>query len=207
MGGGQFNWERHVNGKAHLKRLEKANLPPPNPKQQITSFFAPKFTQQSAVLETPPPPLPHNSPPIHATASSQRLPEIIAIDDNTPINTPPHPLLRRLQAAAASLPDSIPLGVESEDLDNMFHSFGFPPNIVVEDGADAWEDFVNPTFHAFQGRSPAQIAEELRRGQFGVDGLCHWVETSFGPLKVHPDLLKDRVERIIQAMVLWYVLL
>ena len=78
---------------------------------------------------------------------------------------------------------------------------------MVEDGADPWEDYVNPTFHALQGYSPAQMAEELRRGQFGVEGLCYWVEVSVGTLRIHPDLLKDRLERVIQAMVLRCVLI
>ena len=95
VGGGQFNWEQHINGKEHLKKLEKANLPPINHKQQIVSFFTPKSTQQSVVLNMP--------PPINATSSSQKLLDAIIIDDviedieGTPIKALPHPLLRWLQ--------------------------------------------------------------------------------------------------------------
>ena len=141
----------------------------------------PKPTQQSVILNTP--------SPDHATSSSQKLLDAIIIDDvvedivGTPIEAPPHPLLRWLQVAASTLPNSIPLSVKTEDPPNLFCLFGFPPNIIIEDGADPWEDYVNPTFHVLQGYSPPQIAEEIQRGQFGVDGLCHWVEISIGTLK------------------------
>ena len=85
----------NINGKVHLKKLEKANLPPSNHKRQITSFFTPKLPQQSVVLDMP--------PPINATSSSQRLSDAIIINDaiedieGTPIKALPHPLLRWLQ--------------------------------------------------------------------------------------------------------------
>jgi len=84
----------------------KSNLPPSDCKQHSTSFFVPKFMQQSATLNTLLTSLPPNLPPIHATSSSRKLPNTIMIDydidlEGTPIKTPLHPLLRQLQAAAS----------------------------------------------------------------------------------------------------------
>ena len=81
VGGGQFNWKHHINIKAHPKKLEKDNLPPLNCKQQITSFFAFKFTQQSATLNAP--------PPAHATSSSQKSSDTIIIDDDIDLKDTP----------------------------------------------------------------------------------------------------------------------
>ena len=120
VGGGQPNWEQHINGKVHLKKLEKVNLPPPNCKQQITSFFTPKLTQQSVVLNM--------QPPINATSLSRKLLDTIIIDnviedvEGTSIKAPLCPLLRQLQAMASTPSNSIPLGVKT-DLPNLFHLF------------------------------------------------------------------------------------
>ena len=119
----------------------------------------PKSTQQSVMLDTP--------PLVNAISLSQKLLDIIIINDviedveGTPIKAPPHPLLRQLQAVASMLPNSIPLSIETEGPPNLFCLFRFPPNIIIEDGADPWEDYVNPTFHVLQGYIPPQIAEEL----------------------------------------------
>ena len=106
-------------------------------------------------------------PPINATSLSQKLLDTIIIDnviedvEGTPIKAPPHPLLRQLQAVASILPNSIPLSVETKGPPNLFCLFRFPPNIIIEDGADPWEDYVIPAFHVLQGYIPPQIAEEL----------------------------------------------
>jgi hypothetical protein len=60
--------------------------------------------------------------------------------------------------------------------------FLLDPTTQLLPGQDAWEDLVDPTFNRAIGfvRTTVQISELIRRGSYGMDGLCDWMESRFG---------------------------
>jgi hypothetical protein len=55
--------------------------------------------------------------------------------------------------------------------------------------------------------SVAAVSAIIRWGRFGMDGLCDWLETCISELEVNPDLLEGKVQRLLDAIGLLYVLI
>ncbi|KAJ6559021.1 hypothetical protein B0H10DRAFT_1967084 [Mycena sp. CBHHK59/15] len=178
--GGVANFEKHLNSPEHLAKEKTAKSA--GSSKQITSFF----TQWP---RAPPPP----DPP--ATASAAAHPHtksasgfIIDVDElpDSSGSVPPlvplpgedlgEILLSRLQAVISTLPSSVPAAQNGD----LISTFAVDPTTLI---------------------LPARTLGKMR-GPLGMNGFFSWLEICFNQLHISPAMVENRVERIIQAMML-----
>lgn len=101
------------------------------------------------------------------------------------------------------LPDSVPIGQDTEP----FAVFSGNPRDLIAAEDDPWEDVIDPSLNRVIGfgTSTRQIADMIRRGPLGIDGFCRWIEICMVELKISPELLEMRLERVFDALKLLYV--
>ncbi|KAJ7276899.1 hypothetical protein C8J57DRAFT_1584321 [Mycena rebaudengoi] len=200
--GGVANWRLHLNTTDHIKNAKEAENS--GNSRQITSFFTtrPRAPAASRPTAAEVPPSASTSPVIDV----DELPELPAISD------PPIPaavtdvgevLLSRLRVAISTLPSSVPLAQTGD----FISSFAVDPTTLVLPGLDAWEDVIHGAFDAFlldgpRHKNTVQLSELIRRGELGMGGFLKWLEICFFQLKISPAMVEDRVQRIVQAMIL-----
>ena len=87
---------------------------------------------------------------------------------------------------------------------DVFACFSGDPTTQLLPGHDAWEDLIDPTFNREIGfgRTTLEISALIRRGKYGMDGLCNWTESCFESLNIAPALLEARLEKVINAMLI-----
>ena len=104
-----------------------------------------------------------------------------------------------LRAAAICLPPSVPLAQSH----NMIVQFSGDPAVDFETGryASAWE-MADPLLNAVLGRgvTDVQIADFVKCGVMGVDGLIDWMEMLVNRLGVDVGLLEGKMSRLKVAM-------
>lgn len=112
-------------------------------------------------------------------------------------------LSSKLRSADAQLPPAVPLGLLTDALASIT---GNPTHGVV-DIEEAWEEDWNPTLHRVFGYdTPAEdLVGLVRRGGFGLEGLGDWVE-AIGQAGVGVEMLRERIERLLKAVDIVYVL-
>jgi hypothetical protein len=118
-------------------------------------------------------------------------------------STRAHPLVARLRSVSAHLPESVPVGQDSDP----FAVFSGDPRNSIVAGDDPWESIVDPCLNRVigYGVSTDQIAATIRRGPFGIEGFCRWIEICMVELKIAPELLEMKLERVFDALNLLYV--
>lgn len=131
--------------------------------------------------------------------------------DTIPPPSQEHPsLLVQLRAASRSLPPSVPLGT----IDELLAQFSSDPTFEVAeiDPDERWEYINKATDRVFgYGMSAQDLAPIIRRGIYGMDGVCTWLEICVNSLGIELVLLEGRIERMLEAMkalcVIYYCLL
>ena len=107
-------------------------------------------------------------------------------------------ILSELECTTASLPLSIPEGLETD----ILARFSGNPSLELEEGQDAWEMADQALNRAIGfGKSVDEVAEIIRRGPLGMDGFCRWLRALVYELKVDECLLEGKIKRLIDAMV------
>ena len=103
-----------------------------------------------------------------------------------------------LHNATNSLPDTVPLATAADTL----AQFSADP-IIDGDDEDAWQ-MVDRTLNRIigYGATIEEISALIRRGKFGMDGLCIWLEKCVSTLRIEEALLENKVNRLVEAMVL-----
>ena len=83
--------------------------------------------------------------------------------------------------------------------------FSISPLDILPAGSDAWE-CLDPVLNRFLGYGIEKeaLASKLRRGSLRVDGLLNWLSICIADIKIPQALLEGKVERIIEALDLWY---
>lgn len=173
----------------------------------MASFFAKKAPSPGPLNSQR---LSHASQPVALTSaapSQSRIPfeqEPIDVDsfpdDTTPL-TPPNAadrLLNRLRILTSNLPESV-LVAGPED---VFACFARDPRGEVEEGEDPYEATVDRTLSNAVGyeKQVLDVAQLIRRGPLGMDGLCRWIEICLVDLGIAAGLLEVRVGRVCDAM-------
>jgi hypothetical protein len=228
--GGPKNFETHLASKKHLMNVKaaedasKARQPTlisdffvkqrAHPASSYQSLPTPQLLASKSPLSSPAFPSSPLSPRYqsHAvTVPSTEDTDVIDMDDTISYpeschQTGPstsHPLVTRLRTISMRLPDSVPIGQDTEP----FAMFSGDPrdSIVAED--DPWENVIDPSLNRVIGfgTSTRQIADMIRRGPLGIDGFCRWIEICMVELKISPELLEMRLERVFDALKLLYV--
>ncbi|KIK05233.1 hypothetical protein K443DRAFT_675348 [Laccaria amethystina LaAM-08-1] len=194
---GEKNWTQHIDSAAHKTNARKAAA---IPSKRISSFFTKTATPTAS----------------SSTHTSALVP--IHIFPKLPIRQPFHPaplpgdlhpiefgetlsarttLLNRFKAAIDSLPLSVPMGINSDDL----AAFSGNPAALIGPDDEPWEilDQVLNRLVGY-GATPEGISSIIRRGQFGMDGMYHWVKACIEDLHIGEPLLEGKIERLIEAM-------
>lgn len=176
---------------------------------KMLDFFRKKSLSPTATSRLPvPPPLSNSLLPAGSTSPalySVYLP-LPHVDDggDTPviINKPvldatAEAMLRQLWLLTSRLPTTVPIGT-SEDKFACFHG---DPCEGLRPGEDAWETLVHPALVliGYNKQSPL-IAQDIRRGKWGMDGFCQWIEVCVRELKVSASLLEMKLDRLCDAM-------
>ena len=106
-------------------------------------------------------------------------------------------LVDRLRAATRMLPVTVRVGTE----DDVLAQFSSAPFVDPSEYDDAWE-MVDKTLNGAigYGTSVAAVSAIIRRGRFGMDGLCDWLETCILEYGIDPNLLEGKVQRLLDAM-------
>jgi hypothetical protein len=225
--GGDKNFMQHEGSAKHKSNAKKMENGPKSSKK-LTSFFGP----HTAPINRPPvPPAPLALPPTIASKPVLASPEIIDVDtfdmtietDSTPIEgstskttnssfRPPfrngeHPLLRHLRLLTLNLPSSVPIAKPTDELAQFAGDLVLTASSVDEVGENPWEVLVDPFLNRTigYGKSTAEVAEIVRRGDLGMDAFYRWIKICLEELKVLPSLLEMMLERVFDAMKLLYV--
>ena len=217
--GGESNWTTHTESAAH--RQNEASKGTPG-KSKLTSFFQKKLPGSSprsspsaaspSLLRNPThsfsglsPAGPSSAPHVVNTPND----ELIVVDsDGSPPPPPTIPpgagavsttsLLSKLERVSISLPLSTPEGTEIDALAR----FSGNPVLELEAGQDAWEMADRALNGAIgYGKTVEEIAQIIRRGPRGMDGLCKWLRILVSELQVDEVLLEGKIKRLISAMV------
>jgi hypothetical protein len=207
--GGPRNFEAHTKSKKHQMNLKAAEDASKRLKPSLISNFFEKQRVPQSIYH--PPPAPRLLAPKPALAGPSR---VVSNTDNTDtmsmgMISPPsgsgasglsitHPLATRLHALSSHLPESIPIGQESEP----FAVFSGDPRDSVVAGEDPWEVFIDPSLNRVIGfgATTRQIADIVRRGRFGIDGFCKWIDICVVELRISPGLLEGKLERVFDAL-------
>ena len=226
--GGPKNFEAHLASKKHLMNVKAAEKASKTLKPTLISNFfvkrhdippsyqpppAPQLLDRNAIHLAPAgPSCAGTSRTISSTGNTDTMDvdaTLAALDlrpstqTGTSGTTSTHPLVSCLRAVCASLPSSVPVGQESEP----FAAFSGDPRDSIVAGDDPWESVVDPCLNRVIGfgMSTHQIADTIRRGPYGIDGFCQWIEICMVKLKISPELLEIRLERVLDALKLLYV--
>ncbi|KAJ7906531.1 hypothetical protein B0H13DRAFT_2333370 [Mycena leptocephala] len=177
--------------------------------RQITSFFGGGSSRPRQSSSTAGDSSSAVAGPSSLAVSSSAIIDVDAdsLGMDSDINPPPIDsrgiLLRRLQVVISTLPSGIPLASASD----LLASFAVDPITLVGPGQDAWEDIIHGMFDrlTYEGgrpRNAIEISQIIRRGEMGMDAFAIWLEKCFFALNISAAMVEDRIERIIQGMLL-----
>jgi hypothetical protein len=161
----------------------------------ITNFFGPPKLVLPAFRPDPQP-----------AAAPAAVTTVIDVDAHPESDNNSHPtrMLARLRALTVSLPSSVPVGTSAEPLG----CFASDPQLLLLPGQDTWEDVIDPTYNRVLGfgKTTVEISGIIRRGKFGMDGVCNWTQSCIKKLDIAPALLEMRLDRLMQAIINVYVI-
>ncbi|KAK0207725.1 hypothetical protein IW262DRAFT_1302599 [Armillaria fumosa] len=107
-------------------------------------------------------------------------------------------LLLRIHDRVPLLPDSVDIGTPDDEL----AQFSVNPSPEMEDrDSDAWvyvHDTLTPLFG--YNASVETIQSLIRQGNYGIEGLCNWIESSIVNLGVDGALLEGKLNTILQVV-------
>lgn len=143
----------------------------------------------------------HSHSPIDVDTYENNLmsPSIPHVDKSSPSES----MLSQLRRATTRLPESIAFASPSDTLAR----FSGDPEAEAETYAAEYEDpweMVDKSLNAVigYGKTVAEIANLIRRGTLGMDGVCNWLEICLDRLHISPDLLEGKMQRFLDAMAL-----
>ncbi|KAJ6569968.1 hypothetical protein B0H10DRAFT_2238051 [Mycena sp. CBHHK59/15] len=107
------------------------------------------------------------------------------------------------QAVISTLPSSVPAAQNGD----LISTFAVDPTTLILPGQDAWEDVIHGLFNCLllngaHHKNTVELSGVIRRGPLGMNGFFSWLEICFNQLHISPAMVENRVERIIQAMML-----
>lgn len=82
--------------------------------------------------------------------------------------------------------------------------FAYAPSLPEDvDRRDDWQFFEQPFNILFGfGTQVDEIAVLMERGEYGVEGLCRWLESVVREFGVDAGLLEGKLERIMTALLI-----
>ncbi|KAJ6549197.1 hypothetical protein B0H10DRAFT_2242974 [Mycena sp. CBHHK59/15] len=106
-------------------------------------------------------------------------------------------------AVISTLPSSVPAAQNGD----LISTFAVDPTTPILPGQDAWEDVIHGLFNCLllngaHHKNTVELSGVIRRGPLGMNGFFSWLEICFNQLHISPAMVENRVERIIQAMML-----
>lgn len=112
------------------------------------------------------------------------------------------PLFLRFQSHIRGLPSTVQDGVVGEPL----AEFSGHLRLHIQDDMEDWE-CLDPLLNRVIGADvkTVDIATFIRCGRLGMDGLFAWLLACVNDLKLSEGLLEGKIERLVEAMVLWCV--
>lgn len=190
-----------------LKTIEKKKkadeLEAKRSKNAIGMYFRPK--QQPLVVSTvaepaklPPVPFRHRenaagrSPSVSASSPVSEFRQLSSLP-SSPTQIGKHAgttSLASLRKVAAALPMSVPMGTDGDS---------FVAGGEIDPDEDIWEQGDMALNRLLAGRSPAQIAPLIRRGDYGIDSVIDFFEFLLEN-NVDSALLEDKMDRLKNAM-------
>ena len=200
--GGESNWTNHTKSGAHtcaqvaLQKNKVSNYfskapqaaQPPTP---LSSVVQPARLSSSAFSAI----TPHVG--LQAGTSNTSSTFMIGRDQDGEGADLAGSLIDRLRVAIRMLPITVLVGTE----DDVLGQFARAPFVDPSEYDDAWE-MVDKTLNGAigYGMSIAAVSAIIRRGRFGMDGLCDWLETCILEYGINPNLLEGKVQRLLDAM-------
>ena len=99
--------------------------------------------------------------------------------------------------ATESLPESVPLATAADTLAQFSGDLS-----LGEDDEDAWQ-MVDQALNRIigYGGTVDEISTLIWCGEFGIDGLCCWLEKCVSTLRIEEVLLENKVNHLVEAMV------
>ncbi|KAF7798238.1 hypothetical protein EIP86_009455, partial [Pleurotus ostreatoroseus] len=188
---GPRNWDRHTSSKLHVENVKKSQQ-----RQSLTtlsSFFPP-----GPIKPLPPLPVPARVRLEPGQGSAQ------------PSGSSPHRasdasqkdrgVLDRLRELSAALPDTVPMGIPHDTL----AGFSVPPMFPTDGEYDSEWEYVDRSLNVLlgYGLTDEEIAQSIRRGPMGMDGLIQWFEHAMDWPGVTLALLEGKIERLCRALIL-----
>lgn len=224
--GGEANWDSHVKSAAHVrlegsatqkasasrffsKFLPKARSARVDAASSSTSDIPTAISPTLGNFNTPEPP---TSPDLEVLSTID-LSETASVPptspspttetfDISPMFSPPgelQDLLTRLRMTSKALPVSVPEGTIDDELANLSGDFSLEVANVEPD--EVWEYINKATDRVFgYGMGTQELSVLIRRGQYGMDGVCDWLERAVIKLGSEAILLQGRIGRLIDAM-------
>ena len=194
--GGESNWTTHLNSGSHIRAQGTLQ------KNKVSNYFLKPAEQLGAG--------PSSSGVVEpARLSSTTLvplvqtviADIIVIDDEhdggRQASYRSGSLIDQLRGVTRRPPLTVPVGAEDDLLAQFSGSPFVDPNVYK----DPWE-MVDKVLNGVigHGTSVAPVSAIIRRGRFGMDGLCNWLETFISEYGINPDLLEGKVQGLLDAM-------
>lgn len=171
------------------------------------------FTKSTAVRGQAPTPVKApavllSREPLSTPTSDNPLPSLpLPIPQHPHSDEPPsplHPLLKSLRQAIDGLPVDIPEATVSDAL----AVFSAPPFADPDNDKGPFRAIDSALNHVIGfGTSPESLKTLILHGHFGMDGLFSYLKSCIEDIKIEPVLLEGKIERLIEAMVLWYALI
>ncbi|KAG8916076.1 hypothetical protein FRC02_004238 [Tulasnella sp. 418] len=163
----------------HFKPVVKVQTQPALPPSAVVTAPAPILASQgiSSSWQVP-----------STSRSAQSLP-----DDAQRVLAP-------LQLAITKLPDTVPVGGPNDTM----ALFGQDPSALVSADIpddEVWET-VDPVLKNLLGfgKTSAEISSMIRRGHYGMDGMCRFFEYLVCERGLNVGLLEGKVDRVMQAI-------
>ncbi|KAI0054949.1 hypothetical protein BV25DRAFT_1816306, partial [Artomyces pyxidatus] len=198
--GGEANWQAHLKSERHVALAKQK---PAQRNASLTQFFSrassslPRTASSTSVSRLSDAPSRLLIPTAASTTPS------LSIDTPTPSPVIPSlpqlslGLIPRLRVAATRLPVDVPLATSQD----VLARFSGLPHLEVEDDQDPWE-YADRALNAVigYGATVSEIADLMRRGPFGIDGLCAWLEGCVRDMGINPVLLEGKITRLLDAI-------
>jgi hypothetical protein len=115
-----------------------------------------------------------------------------------------HPLLKSLQQAVNTLPHEVPEAVATDAL----AAFSAAPAVDPDDEEGPFRAIDSALNRVIGfGATSTSLKPLIRRGHFGMDGVFKYLRSCIEDIEIEPCLLEGKIERLVEAMILWYGLI
>lgn len=111
-------------------------------------------------------------------------------------------LLSSICKLSISLPDSVPMAIESDPIACLGKSGAayVERYTLLDDTSEDWENHINPALHAMWSKSDAEMWDMMRRGPNGTRGYCAVLEYFITERGAQSAIMEARVERLRVAI-------